>query len=56
MARKNPIIEEVWKSREMLLEEHGGIEGFLKFIKKQEREHPDRMITPEQVKAKRVKF
>lgn len=52
MGRKDPIIEEVWKSREALLEQYGGIAGFLEHIKKQEQEHPERIVTPKQVKEK----
>jgi len=51
MVNKDPIVEEVWKTREQLLEKHGGLEGFLEYIKKQEQGHPERIITPEQVKS-----
>lgn len=44
------IIEEVWKSREQLLEQHGGLDGFLEHIKKQEQEHPEKLVDPKQVK------
>lgn len=50
MAYRDPIVEEVWKSREQLLEQHGGLEGFLEYIKKQEQEHPERLVDPKQVK------
>lgn len=50
MAYRDPIVEEVWKSREQLLEQHGGLEGFLEYIKKQEQEHPEKLVDPKQVK------
>ncbi len=53
MKHKDSIIEEVWKARELLQEQHGGIDGFLEYIKKQEQQHPERVVTPEQVKAKK---
>lgn len=49
MAYSDPIVEEVWKSREQLLEQYGGLEGFLEHIKKQEQEHPERLVTKEQL-------
>lgn len=33
-----------------MLEQHGGLEGFLEYIKKQEQEHPERLVDPKQVK------
>lgn len=50
MAYRDPIVVEVWKSREQLLEQHGGLEGFLDYIKKQEQEHPEKLVDPKQVK------
>jgi heme-degrading monooxygenase HmoA len=50
MADKDPIVEEVWKSREQLLEQHGGLEGFLEHIKKQEQKHPERLVDPRSIK------
>ncbi len=51
MENKDSIIKSVWKSRGLLLEKHGGIEGFIEHIKKMEQEHPERLITPDQVKS-----
>lgn len=28
MESRDPIVEETWKSREQLLEQHGGLEGY----------------------------
>jgi hypothetical protein len=52
---RDPIVEEVWKSREQLLEQHGGLEGFLEYIRKQEQEHPERLVIKEQLKASEQK-
>ncbi len=55
MNNRDYIIEEVWNSRKTLLEQHGGIEGFIKFIKDQESQHSELLVTPEQVKEKKTK-
>ena len=34
----DPLMEEIWRVREDLLVEHGGMEGLLKHVKKIERE------------------
>lgn len=57
MAYRYPIVEEVWKSREVLLEQHGGLEGFLRYIRKQEQEHSEKLVDPKQAKdAKDKRF
>ncbi len=33
----DPILDELWRVREMLLKKHGGFEGFLKYVRKLER-------------------
>lgn len=53
MTYRDPIVEEVWNSREKLLEQHGGLDGFLEYIRKQEQKHPEKLIEPEQVKNKK---
>jgi len=40
----DPIVEEVHKTRERLLEEHGGIEGFLRHIRLMQEQMKDRII------------
>ena len=35
----DPLMEEIWRVREQLLVEHGGMEGLLKHVRKIEREH-----------------
>jgi hypothetical protein len=35
------------------LEQHGGLDGFLEYIRKQEQEDPEKLIEPEQVKNKK---
>jgi len=50
MAYRDPIVEEVWKLRELLLEQHGGLGGFLRYIRIQEQEHPEKLVDPKQGK------
>lgn len=45
---EDPIIGEIRKSREQLLENHGSLDGFLEHIRKQEQEHPEKLIDPKQ--------
>ena len=45
---EDPIVEEIHKIRERLLEEHGGFEGYLEHIRKLQRELGDRVVSREQ--------
>jgi hypothetical protein len=42
---KDPVVEEIHRIRQELLEEHGGIEGYLEHIKKVEEEFAGRLVT-----------
>jgi hypothetical protein len=37
---EDPIVEEIHRTRERLLEEHGGLDGFLKHIRQMQAELP----------------
>ena len=41
---KDPIVEEVHKIREKLLEEHGGMEGYMRHIQELQAELKDRIV------------
>jgi hypothetical protein len=47
MAWEDPIVEEVRKTREKLLDEYGGIEKFLEYIKKREHENAEHFCVKE---------
>lgn len=51
MSWDDPIVEEVRRNREALLEEHGGLAGLIEYLKKQENEHTERIVTKEQLKS-----
>ena len=46
MEWKDPIVEEVRKIREELLEEHKGFDGFISYLKKMEKLHRKRIVKP----------
>jgi hypothetical protein len=47
MAWEDPIVEEVRKVREKLLDEYGGIEKLLEYIKKREEEDAKQLCVKE---------
>jgi hypothetical protein len=51
MTWKDPIINEVRAAREKLLDEHGGYEGLVEYLKRKEKEHPEQMATKERSKT-----
>jgi hypothetical protein len=46
-APKNPIVEEVHEIRRRLLEEYGGMDGYMRHIKELELELQDRVVRRE---------
>lgn len=44
---EDPIVEEMHKIREELLEEHGGFDGYLNHLDALQRELKDRIVTRE---------
>lgn len=41
---EDPVVEEVHRTRERLLEKHGGMEGFLKHIREVQKQMKDRIV------------
>lgn len=39
MTMADPILEEIRRFREKLLDKHGGIEGYLRYVRKLDRVH-----------------
>ncbi|MDR1701422.1 MAG: hypothetical protein LBR56_01445 [Sporomusaceae bacterium] len=59
MVNKDPIVSEVWKTREQLIEQHGSLENFLEHIKQQEQQHSEKLVDPTTLKKtadKRLAF
>ena len=48
MSWEDPIINDVRAAREKLLEEHGGFEGLVEYLRMREKEHPERVTLKEQ--------
>lgn len=49
---KDPIVEEVYEARDQLMKECGGsLKELIKRIRAKESEHPELMVTPEEVLA-----
>ena len=44
MEWQDPIVEEVRKIREQLLEKHGGFDNFVNYLKKMEKKHKERVV------------
>jgi len=42
---EDPIVEELHKIREEMLEEHGGLEGLVKHLREIQAEMPERVVT-----------
>jgi len=49
MEWKDPIVAEVRKAREDLLKKHGGFEGFIRYLKKMENEHKERIAKQKEI-------
>lgn len=47
MAWEDPIVDEVRKAREKLLDEHGGFTGLIEYLKRKEKEHPEQIASKE---------
>lgn len=45
---EDPIVNEVRAARERLLEEYGGYDGLVEYLKRKEKEHPERIAFKEQ--------
>ena len=43
----DPIVEEIHRIREQLLEEHGGFDGYMKHIEELQEELKDRIVSRE---------
>jgi hypothetical protein len=52
MAWEDPIVTEVKRIREMLMEDAGGFEAYIKKLQQQEQEHPERLIDKEELKQR----
>lgn len=51
----DPIIEEIHKIREKLLEEHGGFEGYFQHVLREQEKIKDRLVTLPRRKTARKK-
>ena len=49
----DPLLEEIWRVREDLIKQHGGIEGYFKHVQKLDRAHRQRT---QRAKAKPAKL
>ena len=47
MTWEDPIVNEVRAAREKLLDEHGGNEGLVEYLKRKEKQHPERIASKE---------
>ena len=41
----DPILDEIWRVRAQMVKENGGIEGYLRYIERLDRQHRQRLRT-----------
>ncbi len=51
MSEKTPktpdaLIDEVRKTRRKLVAEHGGLQGWVKYLQERQKERPERVVSP----------
>ncbi len=51
MAWEDPIVNQVRTAREKLLDEHGGYEGLVEYLKLKEKEHPEQIASKAQAQS-----
>lgn len=51
----DPLIDEVRARRERLVREHGGLRGWMEYLRKQQEEHPERVISLEEFRKRRLR-
>ena len=51
----DPILDEIWRVREALIKEHGGLDGYWKYIQKLDRLHRQRKQRAKRAKPSRRK-
>jgi hypothetical protein len=49
----DPILEEVWRVRQELIKQHGGVAGYFRHVEKIERAHRKRRRRPSAKKTRR---
>ncbi len=49
MAWEDPIVTEVRRIREQLMEDAGGFDAYIKKLQQQELEHPERLVDKERL-------
>lgn len=55
MSWEDPIVEEVRKIREQLVEEAGGFDAYIKKLRRKESAHAERLVSKEQLKKEPLK-
>ncbi len=52
---RDPIVEEVRRTRQQILERFGGdLDKYMDYLKSKEAEHPERLVTPEELRAQKA--
>lgn len=54
MAWEDPIVNEVRRVREQLMEDAGGFDAYIKKLQQKELEHPERLVDKEWLKQTSV--
>ena len=50
---RDPLIDEVREARERLVREHGGLVGWVRYLRGLQREHPENLVDRSPLTAKR---
>lgn len=48
----DPILEEIWRVREVLLKKHGGLDGYFKYVQQLDRQRRRQMKKSVRTKSK----
>ena len=50
---RDPLIDEVRATRERLVREHGGLRGWMQHVRKLRGQHPEKLVTADELRAPR---
>jgi len=51
----DPILDEIWRVREALIKQHGGSDGYFKYVQKVDRAHRQRQRRRKKARSQKVR-
>ena len=49
----DPLIDEVRATRERLVREHGGLRGWMEYLRELQQQHPEKLVAADELRALR---